>query len=252
MSSFTPQTNISTKHKRWIWYLIGGGIAVICFGFIGLTGYYIWQFQFASQDTLASLQTRYESAFSSVSSDRGPTTIENSERLIQPHNPTLGPIDAPVTIIAFIDFECPYCQRSYPIFESIRDQFGPVIRVVFKHFPLTSIHPNAEAAAIAAQCAHEQRQFWPMYTALFDGQRFDTETIDQYAAMIGLDMPTFFTCQEKSSIAQYIYTDVSDGSTIAGVRGTPTYIVNGIKYEGVIPETAWKKIIVNALNVQTP
>lgn len=251
MSSFTPQTHTPHKHPRWIWYILGGLIVCTCIGFIGLIGYYWWQIQFGGEATVASLQTRYESAFSALSSERGPTTIDNPDQLIQPHNPTIGPADAPVTIIAFIDFECPYCQRAYPMFESIREQFGPIIRIVFKHFPLTSIHPNAEAAAIAAQCAHAQGQFWPMYTALFEGQNFESLYIDQYAASIGLDLQTFFTCQKQPSISQTIFTDVSDGINIAGVRGTPTYIVNGTKYEGVVPEAEWKKIILTALNSST-
>lgn len=219
--------------------------------FLGMVGYYVWQFQFGETDTQFQLAQTFGTEFTIDSAhDSGIdslTTVEDPERLISVHSPTIGNHDAPVTIIAFIDFECPYCRRAYATFEHIRERYAPVAHIVFKHYPLESIHPNARTAAIAAQCAAQQGKFWEYYQAIFEGVSISDTRLRNYATKTGLDIALFDSCRENTDTERLIVKDMTDGVRI-GVRGTPTYIVNGTKYEGVIESETWDQIMLLHLN----
>ncbi|MCB9798434.1 DsbA family protein [Candidatus Nomurabacteria bacterium] len=169
-----------------------------------------------------------------------------TKKLIRPFNPTLGNSNADVVILAFIDFECPYCAQSYPIFERVVKKYGDAIFVVFKNLPLDDIHPDARRSALAAMCAHDQNQFWPYYRSLFSTRQLLTEHLVSQARSLKLNTESFTTCLTEKTHDQNIQRDIADAISV-GAQGTPTYIVNGAKISGILSEQDWDQIILSFL-----
>jgi len=171
-------------------------------------------------------------------------------------DPAIGVEDAPVTIIEFSDFQCPYCrqfeQQAFPQIKSEYIDTGKV-RLVFRDFPLTQIHPNALPAAIAAECAHNQNAFWPMHNRLFDNQNSwgqnsnPNEVFMGYAEEIGLDVETFRQCVENRETLEEISGDFQDGVN-GGVRGTPAFFIGGEMLSGAQPFSVFQERIESLLS----
>jgi len=157
--------------------------------------------------------------------------------------PALGPDGAPVTIVEFSDFQCPYCARSSSVLiPQVRKTYGDKVRIVFRDFPLDS-HREAVPAAVAARCAGRQGKFWEMHDKLFSHQREMGEALYQKAAKeIGLDAAKFSECRKDPKVAEAVKSDLRDG-TKAGVGSTPTFFVNGLPVEGAIPFDEFRKVI---------
>lgn len=221
-------------------------IAAILYFFI----YYTWQLKYGSQEAVGSIVRSLDGSFTQISQDEdAPPPRTDWETFVRKENPTWGNSDAAVTIVMFIDFECPYCQASFPIFNEVMDTFGNAIRVVMKHFPIESIHPSARNTAEASMCAHAQGQFWEFYNRAFVGKNLDESSLYAYAVESSVNASTFDRCYKAKTYSKTIEADLSDG-VVLGVRGTPTYMVNGQFFEGVATIEQWKKIIVDALNQQ--
>lgn len=151
--------------------------------------------------------------------------------------PFKGPANAPVTLVEFSDFQCPYCQRINATLDDVRKTYGDQVRVAFMQFPLTSIHKQAFKAAEAALCADAQGQFWPMHDAIFAQPRNLTpDELKSRAATLGLDAETFATCLDGGASAPEVRRQMAVGRS-AGVTGTPTFLVNGrlLELKGGIP-----------------
>lgn len=154
----------------------------------------------------------------------------------------LGDPDAPVTIVEFSDFQCSFCRRSYndmlPLLKENYIDKG-LVNFVYRDFPLTSIHGDAQKAAEAAECAEEQGQFWEMHDAIFDGQnalgsgtvRIPEDDLKQYAVDLGLDAVAFNDCLDSDKYADEVSADIQDGRAY-GVSATPTFFVNGYPVVG--------------------
>jgi diadenylate cyclase len=143
-----------------------------------------------------------------------------------------GAATAPVTLVEYGDFECPYCGRMYPVVKELRKRAGDRLRVVFRHFPLDSVHPHARRAAEAAEAAAAQGRFWEMHDLLFENQDdLDDEALRRYAARLGLDMARFEDDLAERRHAPRVREDRLDGER-TGVEGTPTFFINGARYEG--------------------
>jgi len=142
-------------------------------------------------------------------------------------SPIMGPADAPITIVEFADYQCPFCARSEgPITEALK-AYPSQARFVYKHFPLTANHPQALPAALAAAAAQKQGKFWEMHRILFANQRaLSPEQIDGYARKIGLDMERFKVDMDSDAVKQQVEADRLLARR-SGVRGTPTVFVNG-------------------------
>ncbi len=145
-----------------------------------------------------------------------------------------GPVDAPVTLLEYGDFECPDCLNAYPIVKGIRDRLGNEVRFVFRHFPQSSVHPHASAAAAATEAADSQGRFWDMHDALFRHQK-ELATLDltHLALRIGLEVYRFQRDSESPHHAKKVRDDFA-GGVASGVRGTPTFFMNGRRYEGKV------------------
>ncbi len=142
-------------------------------------------------------------------------------------SPVKGPDDAPITIVEFADYQCPFCARSEGLIDQALAAYPTQSRFVYKQFPLTAIHPQALPAALAAGAAQKQGKFWEMHEILFANQRaLSPEQIEQYARKIGLDMTRFKTDVASDEVKAQVESDRRLARR-AGVRGTPTVFVNG-------------------------
>jgi len=141
--------------------------------------------------------------------------------------PSRGPAAAPVTIVEFADFECPFCGGFYPTLKLIEKNYADKVRLVYRQFPLTNMHPNAQKAAEASLCANEQGRFWEYYDALFSDQsRLSVPALKQTAQTLGLNSAAFNTCLDSGKHAATIQKDKDEARKI-GVSGTPTVFING-------------------------
>ncbi|HEX6966862.1 MAG TPA: DsbA family protein [Gemmatimonadaceae bacterium] len=147
--------------------------------------------------------------------------------LIAERDHAVGPANAPVTVVEYGDFECPHCGRAYPLLRTLREQFGDRLRVVFRHYPVPAVHPNAELAARAAEAAALQGKFWPMHDRLFEQQAsLSPELIEREASALALDMQAFREALESHEVAKRVAQDIASGE-MSGVHWTPTFFVNG-------------------------
>jgi protein-disulfide isomerase len=142
-----------------------------------------------------------------------------------------GPEEAPVTVLEYGDFECPYCGRAEPVMRELLADFGDV-RYVWRHLPLTDVHPHARAAAEAAEAAAHQGAFWEMHDLLLDHQEtLDDSDLIRFAEDLGLDIERFEDDIRRNAGGAQIEADV-DSADLSGVSGTPTFFINGRRHQG--------------------
>ncbi|MCP4168537.1 MAG: thioredoxin domain-containing protein [Chloroflexi bacterium] len=168
---------------------------------------------------------------------------------------TKGDADAPIVIVEFSDYQCPFCQRyfeqTYPALMSEYVDTGKV-RYVFKDFPLTNLHPQAVGASVAAECAGQQDAYWQMHDKLFSeqnrwsGQSDDIEAYLAFAGELELDVEAFAACQEDEAVLADVSEDFQEG-VAAGVTGTPAFFINGTFISGAQPYEVFQQIIEQAL-----
>ena len=157
-------------------------------------------------------------------------------------SPSRGPATAPIEVIEFSDFQCPFCLKAYPTVNQVLSTYGDKIHFVYRNYPLPS-HPNARPAAEAAQCAAEQGQFWQYYDRLFaDQTKLSDDGLKQSAAALGLDAGRFNACFDSHKYKDRVETDIKDGNE-AGVSGTPAFFINGRMLTGAQPFEAFKRVI---------
>lgn len=160
--------------------------------------------------------------------------------------PSLGSPDAKVTIVEFADFGCPYSRESSRVLRSMANRYGDRVHYVYRDFPVTELHPRAKEAAQAAECARDQGKFWQYHDKLYQNQtRLSDEALSQYARQVNLDMSLFKGCIESDKHMDEIEADYQAGID-AGVRGTPTFFINGIRIPGAIPDKTLD-ILINRL-----
>ena len=156
--------------------------------------------------------------------------------------PAKGPASAPIEIIEFSDFQCPYCLRANPTVTQVLSAYGDRVHLVFRNYPLPN-HPNARPAAEAAACAGEQGRFWQYHDQLFANQsKLSTPELKQHAADLGLDAATFNTCVDSHKLKAQVDADIEAGQQV-GVDGTPAFFVNGRMLSGAQPFEAFKRLI---------
>ena len=143
-----------------------------------------------------------------------------------------GPADAPVTLVEYGDYECPHCGTTYPVVRALERRFGDRLRFIFRNFPLTQVHPHAEHAAEAAEAAAHAGKFWEMYGAIFEHQDAMTDRdLAGYAAHLGIDPSVITHALAAHTYAPRVKEDFMSGVR-SGVNGTPTFFINGKKYDG--------------------
>src|ERR671919_100938 len=142
-----------------------------------------------------------------------------------------GPERAPVTLVEYGDYECPYCGQAYPMIKSIQERFGYKLRFVFRNFPITQVHPHAQHAAEAAESAGSQNEFWKMHDYLYEHQQqLADKHLRQYASALGMDVERFDDEMARHIHANRVREDFMSGVR-SGVNGTPTFYINGIRHD---------------------
>ena len=158
--------------------------------------------------------------------------------------PSLGPAGAPVTIIEFSDYQCPFCKRAEPTVREIAKRYPEQVRLVFRHFPLDNIHPEARSAAEAATCAEDQGKFWEFHELLFDelSEPREGRSCASSPGQAKLDLAAFDACVAERRHRARVDADVAAGRE-AGVSGTPAFYVNGIPLSGARSVDEFVKLI---------
>lgn len=176
-----------------------------------------------------------------------PTPAAPVEVTVTEQDHVRGNSDAEVTLVEFSDFQCPFCERFHPTLQRILSEYGDKVRLVYRHFPLDSIHPNARPAAEASECAAEQGKFWEFHDALFTNQdKLGDAYYKQLAGELKLNTSKFNDCLATGKFKQAVEDQYQSGIA-AGVRGTPHTIVNGTAVSGAVPYEQFKAVIDEAL-----
>jgi protein-disulfide isomerase len=168
-----------------------------------------------------------------------PDADENRDHII-------GAKNAKVTLIEYSDFQCPYCERHEPTLQQLLSQYSNDLRIVYRNFPLSQIHPQAQKAAEAAECVAKlggNDKYWQMHDKLFENQAtLGTDTFKKLAKEVGVDEAKFATCLDTGEMAQRVAEDYASGND-AGVSGTPATFVNGTLIEGAQDISAFQSKI---------
>ena len=163
----------------------------------------------------------------------------------------LGRADAPVTVLEYGDYECPYCRGAARDVNEMLARYPDTVRFVFRNFPIVQLHPHAEQAAEAAEAAGAQGKFWEMYELLFKNfQRLSRENVMLWAKQLGLDVDKFKADIDSRKFKPVVDKDLADGET-AGVYGTPAFYINGKQYNGEVSLAALKPILAAELKGET-
>ena len=166
-------------------------------------------------------------------------------------SPALGSVSAPIEVIEFSDFQCPFCYRAHPTVKQVLSTYGDKIHLVYRHYPLPN-HPNARPAAEASQCANEQGKFWPFHDRLFEDQSKLAESdLKASAAALGMDAGKFNACFDSHKYKARVEADMQAGNE-AGVNGTPAFFINGRLLSGAQPYEEFKKVIDEELAAKRP
>lgn len=151
---------------------------------------------------------------------------------VGPRDHIAGSPDAPLTLVEYGDLQCPHCGKAYPIVKEVQRRLGSQLRFVYRHFPLTRIHREAQHAAEAAEAAGAQRAFWQMHDRLFERQfALDDEHLVEYAAELGLNAERIRGELDAGTYTDRVREDFMSGVK-SGVNGTPTFFINGVRYDG--------------------
>jgi protein-disulfide isomerase len=157
-----------------------------------------------------------------------------------------GAVEAPVTILEFSDYQCPFCKRAQPVLERILAEFPGKVRIVFKDFPL-DFHEGARPAAEAARCAGASGRYWDYHDLLFLAQpAFSRDELITYADRVGLDRTAFSLCLDARRFSAAVEDDMAEGRAL-GVSGTPTFFVNGRRLVGAHPIETFREAVDDAL-----
>jgi len=160
-----------------------------------------------------------------------------------------GDPDAPITIVEFADFQCPFCSRVQPLLKNLLTKYKGKVKLAYLDFPLVAIHPHAQAAAGASRCALAQGKYWEMHDAIFaDQSKLDETSLAKTAGGLGMDQNSFESCLNSGKYKKLVEKDFEAGSE-AGVNATPTFFINGELLGGMQPDANFERIIERQLSV---
>jgi protein-disulfide isomerase len=251
-----PQTPViqedTVTFKRSHFYAV---LTVLAFAAGILLGYVVWGMEPAGGTAALSAQGAQTGSQPTGAVVEAPVTQqpEYTRYDIPTENfYALGPADAPITIVEFSDFECPFCRRWHAeVYKPLLAAYPGKIRLVYRNLPLTSIHPDALAAAEASMCAGEQDVYWKYHDKLFSSESLGNSVYIQYAQELGLNMPTFEACLSDHKYQKTIEAD-SEFAINLGIRSTPTFFINGLAIVGAQPLDVFKQVIDKELAGEIP
>jgi protein-disulfide isomerase len=220
-------------HQKW-W-----GIIFLLLLSVGLlyVGMFIYQLVI-----LVEAQTQINLQNPDFSSSASTGTIARSF-IETKDDPFLGIEKADIVIVEFSDFQCPFSKEVYPTLKQISQEYQTSVKIIYRDIPNLTNHPDAANAALAADCAFEQKKFWEYHDLLFDNQAdLSLVNLKQLAAKLNLNMAQFNQCLDSRQYLSEVQNDLQDGLQL-GITGTPTFFINGAKVAGVIPYETFKLII---------
>lgn len=220
-----------------IWRVVGWTffalVSLAILSFVWRIGVYYHAIKTGASDP--RLDRQIESSASRLRANANVSAVD-LQRLVTPDAPTLGSANAPLTIVEFVDFGCPFCQATALPLRRVVERYKDKIRLVVRHFPIDDLHPQATQAAHAAACAHAQGKFWPMYDRLYTYQNAQSDAdLMAHAQAIGMNLSTFQDCFAAKVYQKRIEQDITDGLQV-GVEGTPSFFFNGIRIQGALDE----------------
>lgn len=199
-------------------------------------------------DQVLAKGVKIENVYAELQKNAGSAPQPEEAKVLGPNDlnivgaPTKGPKNAPVTLVAFSDFQCPFCSRVVPTLKELEKQYEGKLKIAFKNQPLP-FHNNARGAAAAGLAANEQGKFWEMHDKMFANQQaLDRPSLEKYAAEIGLDMGKFKAALDSNKFESVIATDSAEGAKV-GASGTPTFFINGRQVVGAQPIEQFKAVI---------
>lgn len=143
-----------------------------------------------------------------------------------------GPLDAKLTVVEYGDYQCPYCGQAYPIVKELQSRFPDTMRLIFRNLPLADMHPHAQAAAEMAEAVALQDKFWEIHDTLFEHQRdLSDGALERYATQVGADLEKALLAIEQGGPRARVNADF-ESAIRSGANGTPTFFVNGVRYDG--------------------
>ncbi|HEY2016973.1 MAG TPA: thioredoxin domain-containing protein [Bryobacteraceae bacterium] len=167
-------------------------------------------------------------------------------------SPVRGEVSAPVTIVEFSDFHCPFCRKVQPVMDELRARYGAKIKIVYRDFPLDNLHPKARVAAEASHCAIEQGKFWEFHDRLFKNDPESTQAgLNRIAKEVGMDVAAFEACSTSGKYKSLVQTSAQEGTGL-GITGTPTFFINGRILVGAQSLDAFVRIIDEELAAPAP
>ena len=236
----TNKGEITITFQRWHIYAI---LMPLVFG-LGLgIGYLIWGRLLVG--TVADPTSAQDSSGTSEQVIRYDIPVDD--------DPAIGPEGAAITIVEFSDYECPYCRSWHSeVFAKLMEEYPQQVRLVYRDFPLSSIHANAVPAAEAANCANEQGKFWPFHNKLFSMELgLSDQAYQEYATSLGLNVQSFLECVESDRYQEEVQADYQFAADL-GVRSTPTFFINGIAVVGAQPFEVFQEVIDKELAGEIP
>ena len=246
-----PDADALITFKRSHFYSV---LVVLAFAVGVLTGYFIW----GNNTTAPAVADAPAPAADQPSGqiEAAPVATQSPQyvryEITTEGYPSLGPDDAPITIVEFSDFQCPFCKRFHDeTYRALLDAYPGQIRFVYRNLPLTAIHPDAMPAAVASLCANEQNVYWEYHDKLFSSDVLGTDTYIQYANELNLNAEDFSACLASGKFDEFIQQDMEFAFEL-GVQSTPTFFINGLAIVGAQPLDSFTQIIDKELAGEIP
>lgn len=235
------QKRLGLTRSKLILAIIGGVVALLA---VVVVVEFISFKSLIGQGALDTLgQLNFSNRFTSDNKPAVPVTTVNVESSTAP---AVGDSNSPLHIVEFVDFSCPYSKEENPVIRELAAVNPSKIYLQVRQFPVDDLHPTARKAAVAALCVGEQDKYWAMHDTLFANQPNDglwqDADLRSLALAVGSDPAKYDACIKSGKFSGIVTADYSAGAA-AGVTGTPTFFINGIKIDGAIPADIWQKII---------
>ncbi len=240
--SFMSEESLIHSKRSW-----AGMIVTLAVLF--LLGAFVWRVVFFTSQIrnrgLNLSDLNFSQTVSTITKLASEPVKDQAVDVVVKDRPTLGLASAPITIVEFADFSCPFSRASSVIMRALAAAYPNRFSFMYRDFPLTEIHPFAKKASEAALCAADQGKFWEYHDKLYQNQgTIDDASFEQFATQLNLDTARFHDCFAGHIYAKHVEQDYEDGFA-AGVRGTPTFFINGNRIPGSIPQNVLEKVIVS-------
>lgn len=231
-------------HKKRSW--IG---TIVTLAVLFLLGVFVWRVVFFTTQirsgNLNLSDLNFSQTVSTITKLATEPVKDQVYDVVLKNRPTLGNASAPVTIVEFADFGCPFSRTSSFVMRSLATKYPNKFQYIYRDFPLIELHPLAQTASEAAACANEQGKFWEYHDKLYQNQdALEDTSFEQFATQLNLDTDRFNTCLGAHTYTKQVEQDYQDGFA-AGVRGTPTFFINGNRIPGSIPQNILENVIVS-------